>query len=150
MSTTKVVVSIIIGVIGYQRYTKFINFIDKLKLELNVINVNSDFATLTISALNVLNVPYRIQKINFLLSNTQVIAFTNSCVVNRKIVKNSNIPIHVSLTKQGLAIEDLEGSEIELHYILLGFKFKRKYNPNTKILIENNQQPDDSCGCGCS
>jgi len=150
MSTTKIVVSVVIAVIGYQRYMKFINFIDKLKLELNVINVNSDFATLTLSALNVFNVPYKIKKINFLINNTQIVAFTNSCVVNKKIVKNSNIPIQVSLVNQGISIEDIQNSEIEFQYVLLGFMFKRKYNPNTKIVIDNNQQSQTSCGCGCS
>ena len=150
MSKTKTIVAVIIALIGYQRYIRFINFIDKLQLELNVISVNSDVATLTLSALNVFNVPYKIMKINFLIHNTSILAFTSSCIVNKKIVKNSTIPIHVSIVENGLTKEDLQNSEIEMHYVLLGFSFKRKYNPKTKILIDINQQPTNNCGCGCS
>ena len=150
MSTTKIVVSAVIALIGYQRYMKFINFIDKLQLELTVISVNSDVATLTLSALNVFNVPYKVKKINFIIHNTRIIAFTTSCIVNKKIVKNSSIPIHVSIVENGLTKEDLQNAEVEIHYALLGFSFKRKYNPKTKILIDIHKQPTNNCGCGCS
>lgn len=148
---SKTVIGIIIALIGYNRYIKFIDFINRLKLELHVVSVNDDIATITLSVLNVLNIPYKIKRINFLLNNTQLVAFIDSCVIHKKIVKKSHIPIHTSLNKIGVTKEDLQNSELEFHFLLLGFRFKRKYKPTNKLQVDNNLQNNtSSCGCGCS
>lgn len=148
MSVSKTIIAIVVAVIGYQKYQKFINFIDRLKLELHVINVHSNMATLTISALNVFDIPYKIKKIDLFLNNIRFVATTSSCVVHKKIVKKSQIPINFTLI-QAVSVQELEAAEIEVHYLLLGFVFRRRYNAKNNS-ITNPQENINSCGCGCS
>lgn len=132
----------VIAVIGYSKYNAFIQFINDLKLSLKTVQITSEKATVFISSTNVLGIPYRITKMEFLVNKIMLASIIKKCDLNRSIVKNSHIPIELPLLYKGLVTKQkLEGAELVVTYSFFGLKFERLYKLQANPNLEGGAEP---------
>ena len=69
------------------------------------------------------------------------------------MVRNSNMPLSFLMIEQNGTEQELTNAKIGIHFSILGFIFRRTYNPKkAQNLLEMNPtiQVIEKCGCGCS
>ncbi|WP_272151396.1 hypothetical protein [Tenacibaculum aiptasiae] len=128
--------TVIIAIIGYSKYTKFINFIDSVRFRIVLIQQNEREIVTFISPLSGLNIPYKIDNIELFLDNH--IWKVQGCELHKKIVANSQIPISIKAYRSGQ--NNTDQSIMAVTYSLFGYTIKRGYEPEI-IRNENQQRP---------
>lgn len=148
-----------LGVFAYFKYQNFKRFINSLSFGVDVQEITSKTAVIYLSTLKKYGIDYCIKSVTF-LSNDNVIAKTLADPkLRKKIVKNSKIPITISLLSL-VNEEQLQSSSIVVEYQFLGFITKRVYQlKNTKKNLNNpvtidvtnasGNYKNEHAECGC-
>lgn len=133
-----------IAVVGYVKYSRFEDFINKLQLGIEVLSIDNGFANVSIKNLNTRHIPYSFESVNLIIDKTIHAATNREKSTNLSIVPNSQIPINFKML-QNFSKEDLEQSEIVIRFRFFGFGFERLYKPT---VVVNEKETKQFCGCG--
>lgn len=142
-----------LGVYGYTRYQKFINFIDNLKINLDTLKISDNKASVLIENLTNDAIPsiYDIKSIN-IINETDVLASTSQPEVNSLITANAVNPISFNLSKPTTSA-DLKAGKVAVQFSWFGIKRERLYDilPKTEsdLKTESKAATENGCGCGC-
>lgn len=145
------VVAAIILIIGYVKYKEFIDFIDNLKLGLNVQEIEDGYATIFIDNLNTRHIPYSFKSIDLIIDKTVHAASNTEKSTNLSIVPASQIPINFKML-YNLSKKELLDSEIAIKYSFYGFDFERLYKPKPEVneLVDLGGSSEHINFCSCN
>lgn len=152
MKVNKSVVALAIAAVGYYKYKKFQDFINNLKLGLDVVSIDNGFADVVINNLNTMHIPYAFTSVNLIKDKNVNAAVNTETKTNLSIVPASQIPITFKLL-QNFSVQELETTEIAIKYNFFGFNFERLYTPtinaqNVNIgKVELKSKTGSKCGC---
>ncbi|CAL2104483.1 protein of unknown function [Tenacibaculum sp. 190130A14a] len=146
--------ALVIGIVGFQRYNRFKNFIDSVLFEVEILKFDSNDLSIFISPVSSLNVPYSIRSIEFVFDNKLWQA--KYCDLHKMIVANSQIPMSFQFVKP-ISTED--PNVMIITYNFFGFKLERAYQPRIATLqrnftprvqaanLQDKQVSISKCGC---